>query len=239
MEYSPKRIKMQVFPGDDIDASALVEGELAVQRLVVLYEIAGSTYLQIPNFRKHQRINRPNRSVLPPPNSVSTHGALSEQSVSERAKKCRKGMEGNGMEGKGVKPLCPNSSSLDEGISTPTLKSTSEPNPSPEAEKLATLLQSEILKNSPNFKTGQAQLRKWSRVADRMLHIDARTPDQIEAVIRWAQADEFWMSNVLSMDKVRKQFDQLSLKMQDTGARVRPPVDRVAAHNAAFLRRHQ
>jgi len=35
MENSPKRLKMQIFPGDDIDVTALV-GELAVQKLEIV-----------------------------------------------------------------------------------------------------------------------------------------------------------------------------------------------------------
>jgi hypothetical protein len=35
----------------------------------------------------------------------------------------------------------------------------------------------------------------------------------LEAVIRWAQADDFWCGNILSGAKVRQKFDQLSMKM--------------------------
>jgi hypothetical protein len=31
-------------------------------------------------------------------------------------------------------------------------------------------------------------------------------------LIQWAQRDEFWMANVLSMDTFREKFDQLALK---------------------------
>ena len=39
----------------------------------------------------------------------------------------------------------------------------------------------------------------------------ARTPEQIEAAIRWCQADEFWRSNILSASKLREKYDQLRL----------------------------
>jgi hypothetical protein len=51
MEYSPKRLKMQIFPGDTIDVAPLVT-ELAHAGLVILYRVAERDYLQIPHFRK-------------------------------------------------------------------------------------------------------------------------------------------------------------------------------------------
>jgi hypothetical protein len=84
--------------------------------------------------------------------------------------------------------------------------------PSDEAEKLSALLKSEILRNKPNCQITVAQMRKWAVTAQRMLDLDNRTYDQVEKLIRWAQQDEFWMANVLSMDALRKKFDQLELK---------------------------
>jgi hypothetical protein len=46
-----------------------------------------------------------------------------------------------------------------------------------------------------------------------MLSKDKREPQDIEAVIRWTQADDFEKTNVLSADKVRARFDNLYMKM--------------------------
>jgi hypothetical protein len=104
-----------------------------------------------------------------------------------------------------------------EETSSSELKSSSDekkdsPKPSHEAEKLAALLSGEIRRNAPDFRTTPSQLRKWAVTADRMLRLDSRSYDQIAAVIRWCQADEFWHSNVLSFDKLRDKFDQLLMK---------------------------
>lgn len=87
-----------------------------------------------------------------------------------------------------------------------------ETEPSREAVKLAALLQTEILRNSCDFKITSAQLRSWEEIADRMLRRDGRDPEKAATLIRWAHSDDFWMSNILSMEKFRKQFDQLALK---------------------------
>jgi hypothetical protein len=46
-----------------------------------------------------------------------------------------------------------------------------------------------------------------------MLSKDKRDPQDIEAVIRWCQGDDFEKANVLSADKVRSRFDNLYMKM--------------------------
>ena len=46
-----------------------------------------------------------------------------------------------------------------------------------------------------------------------MIRLDGRTPERIEAVIRWCREDAFWQSNILSTTKLRKHFDRLELQM--------------------------
>jgi hypothetical protein len=89
---------------------------------------------------------------------------------------------------------------------------------SDEAERLAQLLLSEIQKNRPQFPTKQAQLQQWAEVADKMLRLDGRSFDEVCNVIRWAQSDDFEKVNVLSMEKIRKRFDQLAMKRQANGS---------------------
>lgn len=66
MVYSPKRIKMQIFPSDSLDVSELI-GEIQRNSMVVTYAFEGAEYLQILNFAKHQKIDRRNPSRLPAP----------------------------------------------------------------------------------------------------------------------------------------------------------------------------
>lgn len=86
--------------------------------------------------------------------------------------------------------------------------------PSKEATMLAALLKAEILRNRCDFTTTQAQDRKWVASADRMLRIDKRNPEEATELIRWAQRDEFWKGNILSMNKFREKFVQLALKAE-------------------------
>jgi hypothetical protein len=95
--------------------------------------------------------------------------------------------------------------------------------PSPDACRLATLLKSEILRNKADYRITPQQERKWSVTAQRMLDIDKRDPQEIEKIIRWAQQDDFWRANVLSMETLRKKFDQLSLRKDKSPTRKPAP----------------
>jgi beta-xylosidase len=54
------------------------------------------------------------------------------------------------------------------------------------------------------------QVQKWAIEADRMVRLDGRTYQQIEGLIDFSQNDNFWFANILSMGKLREQFDQLT-----------------------------
>lgn len=95
MEYQPARLRMQIFPCGSVTMKSLTEwlGELSERSLIRVYEVDGKTYLDIPNFAKHQRINRPTASKFPEP----PHGVLTEHSVSTHGVLT----SGRDMEGKG------------------------------------------------------------------------------------------------------------------------------------------
>lgn len=61
----------------------------------------------------------------------------------------------------------------------------------------------------------QPNLKSWAEVFRKMRALDGRTPEEIREVFVWANGDEFWQSNILSPDKLRKQFDQLAIKMKN------------------------
>jgi hypothetical protein len=73
-------------------------------------------------------------------------------------------------------------------------------------------LKQRILANKPDAKL-PVSLDGWADTVRRMALADQRTIPKIIAVIDWCQNDEFWRANILSMDKLRKQFDRLELQM--------------------------
>jgi len=78
--------------------------------------------------------------------------------------------------------------------------------------RLSELLFQLMVENNPGAK--KPNFQTWAKDIDKMLRIDKRTPEEIDMVIRWSQKDGFWFKNILSTSKLRKQFDQMWLKIQ-------------------------
>jgi hypothetical protein len=91
---------------------------------------------------------------------------------------------------------------------------------------LAQLLFHWIQENNSSAK--EPNLQAWALEIDKMMRIDKRTPEEIERVIDFCQKDSFWCSNILSVVKLRKQFDQLMLK--SGGARRKRSVSEKDSH---------
>lgn len=69
LEDRPKRIRMALFPCDDVDVDAGLQ-RLHAAGLVVRYAVDGIAYLAIPKFLQHQKPHpRETASVIPPPPS--------------------------------------------------------------------------------------------------------------------------------------------------------------------------
>lgn len=82
---------------------------------------------------------------------------------------------------------------------------------SPDEEPpLCKLLADLIAANDPSGKRPKVGAI-WAAAEDRMIRLDDRDPVEAERLIRWAQADEFWRGNILSMPKFREKYQQLYL----------------------------
>lgn len=86
MRGSKAYLKANLFPYDT-DPAFHKSFDAAYDQLIALgkwvsYQVNGQTYIYLPNFRKHQRIDKPSPSRIPPPtDSPNTPGALQEASA--------------------------------------------------------------------------------------------------------------------------------------------------------------
>jgi len=101
--------------------------------------------------------------------------------------------------------------SSDPGTTTSSAKKRKPDPPSDKALRLAQKLHDEIAKNKPDFHFRESSLVSWAKTADLMMRRDGRSYERISALIGWVQGDQFWRANVLSMDKLREQFDRLEM----------------------------
>lgn len=105
MVYSPKKIKMQIFPSDTLDISELF-GEILRESLIDIYVVDGVEYLQVKNFAQHQKIDKRTASKLPE-NSNATPNHSEFPRIPTTEGKGRE-EEGNGIKAIATgKPVCP------------------------------------------------------------------------------------------------------------------------------------
>ncbi|MDC0009182.1 DUF6291 domain-containing protein [Winogradskyella sp.] len=92
---------------------------------------------------------------------------------------------------------------------------------SPEIRNLSKLLFSLMRKN--NNKAKQPNFNSWDEHIDKLHRIDGYEINQIRNVINWCQNDDFWKSNILSTEKLRKQFAQLAIKANSQKNKIQQP----------------
>jgi phage replication O-like protein O len=90
--------------------------------------------------------------------------------------------------------------------------------------QLSELLLNKILAHTPAFK--KPDLQKWAQQMNVIMEIDQRPPEEVKAVILFAQDDSFWRDKILSVSKLRKQYDQLNAR-------------RLLAHASPAARKYQ
>lgn len=77
MPYSPKRIKMQVFPGDSLDVSRGLQSLISIGALT-LYDSGNGQVLKVTNWSKHQKVSNP---------SVSKYRGLDMEPADQKPRK--------------------------------------------------------------------------------------------------------------------------------------------------------
>ena len=107
---NPKLLRSSIFPYDDLRASDFEKwlSNLGGLNLVVLYTVNGQAYYYLPNFTKHQTINKPTKSDLPKPlpdnYGSATVGLPEDYLLKEEKRKEEKGKEENILPGAETPP---------------------------------------------------------------------------------------------------------------------------------------
>lgn len=96
LPWNTKTLKMRYLPGDDCSVDELAS-ELVDSGLIVIYEIAGKLYAEIPTFKQHQVINnRESESVIPANDRDASF--TRESGVQAEGREGKEGKEGKGKE---------------------------------------------------------------------------------------------------------------------------------------------
>ena len=198
----PDVIKGQVVPRlNHLTAIKIDEllQDIASQQLIIRYENDGDRFLQLRRFRDEQNLrkDREKDSDIPSPNKDNIINGL-------------KPVPGKLPDKAGNKPAQVKLSYIklrEDKVATQEFR-------------LSEYLVKLIKERNENFK--QPPLEKWAENIDLMIRVDKRDPEEIKEVIEWCQQDEFWQDNILSTSKLRKQYDQLIMKMNKGSNQDRP-----------------
>ena len=78
--------------------------------------------------------------------------------------------------------------------------------------KAAVYLFEKIKERLPNKK--EPDFQKWADEVRKTVELDGVPIERYKQVLDWSQNDDFWQANILSTNKLRKQFDTIYLQMQ-------------------------
>jgi len=186
----PDLIKGHIFPkvkSMTISKIKKLINELAEARLIILYKANDEVYLQLEKFHKYQKIdkNREAKSKIPAPtekniiNSGITHENAGVNRINSPIIKVKESK---------VKEKC-----------------------SEKHSELAALLEKKIKEKMPRHKfQGKAYKENWANTFRIMVEKKEANEDEIKQLIIWIfDKSDFWYKNILSADKLRKQFGRL------------------------------
>ena len=188
--WVPRQLKIDCLPYDDVDFSRVLHA-LTTRGFIKKYVVNNEEFGVIPGFLEHQVINnRESASKLPEPtdSNTLTREPRVDDALATRA--VRKGREGKGRE-----------------LTT----TTSEKKFSDDHMRFARAMFKLIRDVAPATK--EPNFEKWADDIRLLNERDKRPLDEIAAVFRFANQDEFWKSNILSAGKFREKYSALHAKM--------------------------
>jgi hypothetical protein len=203
------RIKHEVFPvsphsEEDFEAALTAMNDVG---LISLYSVEGRIYLYVHNFRREQvGIRYFGKQTCPdPPKEV-----MQNEHVAELDRNFGNFPKVSGDFGKFAHEVEVEVEVKNNKTTTPADAGAVESHPSVESFRLSERLKREISLRDPHSKAAALpDLTRWAQDIDKIIRIDGRKPEEVEAVIAWCQKDGFWGPNIQSGRKLRAQFDVL------------------------------
>ena len=214
LEFREKKIKASLLPYDNCDIMDIAIN-LEQSGFIQSYSNDGATYINIVNFERHQNPHK-NEKLKGSDTPCISDGDSQLYDLKERSIKSEKiaiNPDNNGTNPADSFNLIPDSSflipSCEESLVQPEAKPSKFKFDSYQME-FAEWMLSRLLILNPNFK--KPNLESWANTLRLMIEVDKRDPVLIGKVFEWANNDEFWSSNILSANSLRKQFDKLVVK---------------------------
>lgn len=191
-------LKLKILPNDPVDHKEIM-GELLDSGRVERVDIAGTSFLVMPSFEKHQTEDKRWKSRCPActlANSEQLHET--QRSFAEHIE------------------TPPNSALRGEERKEPERTEEEKPSSSevavaPIRPDVLMLIERLDMRIKENGGKAPSRTDKNLNAARLLLDRDGIKVEQAIAAIDWATGDEFWRTNILSMSKLRDKYEQLRL----------------------------
>ena len=186
---------------------------LSEANLILRYTVASRTYFLVTGWGKHQRVDKPKASRIPEPTEEEGGIFPQNDAIRETVANVRDDVAtprdtlapGTGEQGNRGTGEQGNSEAIDDV----DLRAVEDPRPDVDAV-------CDAMSASVQRRTGRAPriTATWRTQARLMIDRDGRTVEEITRIIDWAEGNDFWRANVLSVPKLRQKFDTLRLQSQ-------------------------
>jgi hypothetical protein len=197
----PSQLRRQVLPEDDVEGTALVDELVRETLLVRGMAETGTPVLMVRSWEVHQRVDSRSPGRYGTPDSITLAGCevssggriptdpARSQPIPHDPNRSTAGREGKGEE-------------TTSGI----------PSPEERREDVDGLCDLLVELIEANGCRRPSITRRWRTEARLLLDKDGVPIEDASKVMRWALADSFWKSNILSLPKFREKYDQLKLR---------------------------
>ena len=186
---------------------------LSEANLILRYTVASRTYFLVTGWGKHQRVDKPKASRIPEPTEEENVTFPQNDAFRDTVAKVRDDVAtprdtlapGTGEQGNRGTGEQGNSEAIDDV----DLRAVEDPRPDVDAV-------CDAMAASVQRRTGRTPrvTAAWRTQARLMIDRDGRTVEEITRVIDWAEGNDFWRANILSVPKLRQKFDTLRLQAQ-------------------------
>ena len=186
---------------------------LSEANLILRYTVASRTYFLVTGWGKHQRVDKPKASRIPEPTEGENGTFPQNDAIRETVANLRDDVAtprdtlapGTGEQGNRGTGEQGNS----DAIGDADLRAVEDSRPDVDAV-------CDAMAASVQRRTGRSPrvTAAWRTQARLMIDRDGRTVEEITRVIDWAEGNDFWRANVLSVPKLRQKFDTLRLQSQ-------------------------
>ena len=221
LEWKERTIKIQILPWDECDVKKLAIN-LDKSGLIRFYSDGDKTYINIPNFMKHQNPHKNEREKGSdiPNYSDAMRQVIDFNGIVINRDKSRAELELSHSDRADSLLLNPESPILNpdsviqqsQQVAQVTPQAASPKNKfSDDDKKCAEWLAASLKEFIPDCK--QPNLNGWAEHVRKMREIDNRNHKEICQLWLWCRKDSFEAANVQSPEKLRSRYDSLKAKM--------------------------